>query len=140
MDGDGLDANGRIVGVAPGLVEVGKATVEGATGVKTGVAGPQPGERLRDVKDDITNCVSADLLATFGDGTSAVSEGKDLEDGDFVAEVREVGVKPERSAERQPDVVPGAGRGRDATGGHAVEGRLRSKAEVRAEKVDGASG
>jgi hypothetical protein len=135
LDGNRFDADGSWVAVAPCFVKGGKAGVEDTKAVETGVRLPQAGERLCNVKDGIANCVSADRVATFGDGAGAVAVGEDLENLDFVGNKIKVGGQIEVRAEREPDVIPGVGNGDGAAGHDAGAGDCRNKAKVRAEVV-----
>ena len=77
LDWHWFDAFWGGVFVAPGSVKLGEAGIEGAELVGAWVGQSQAGERLRNVKDGVRNCVSADRVATFGDFAAAVSAGED---------------------------------------------------------------
>jgi hypothetical protein len=100
------------------------------------VRGPHAGEALADGAEVVLHCSRSDRLVAgiAGKGTDADAMGKNLEDTDFVCDVREQGVLVEGGTESSPDGPVLAG-GSVAARNDSGLGRFFCKAEITAELI-----
>ena len=98
------------------------------------VQGPHAGEALADGAEVLLHCSRSDRLVAgiAGKGTDSDAVSKDLEDTDFIRDVREEGVLVEGDTEGGPDGPVFAG-GSAAARNDSGLGRFFCKAEITAE-------
>jgi hypothetical protein len=103
------------------------------------VQGPHAGEALADGAEVVLHCSRSYRLAAAGKGSNTDAMGKDLEDANFVRDVREQGVLVEGDTDLGPDGPVFAG-GSVAARNDAGLGRFFCKAEITAKVICGLRG
>ena len=69
-----------------------EAKIDFSEGVEAGIVGPQLGKPLAHRAEDVRNCRRSDAFTAGGNSSITISVGKNLEVGDRIFEVAEVGI------------------------------------------------
>ena len=136
LDWDWLDAVRRRVqlGVGPELAL--EAKIDGTNGIFADVAGPQAGKRLANRAEGVFHRARSNGPAAGGQAAIPVTGSKDLQDGDWIGQRREVWIQGKGGRELGPPLPVKIGGG-GTTRNDAGSDRCLDKAKVSAEFIGG---